>query len=46
MNVLEVTEKDCSVCGLLCRTCNFGIGYFKDRVDLLVSAISYLGGDE
>jgi hypothetical protein len=28
--------------GLLCGSCNLGIGYFKDSVDLLKSAIGYL----
>ena len=28
--------------GLLCSTCNRGLGYFKDRVELLRAAIIYL----
>lgn len=28
--------------GLLCRACNFGIGFFRDSVPRLKSAISYL----
>ena len=28
--------------GLLCHYCNSGLGYFKDREDLLLKAISYL----
>jgi DNA-directed RNA polymerase subunit RPC12/RpoP len=28
--------------GLLCRDCNLGLGYFKDRVELLKDAIKYL----
>jgi hypothetical protein len=28
--------------GLLCPRCNFGIGYFKDDLELLESAVSYL----
>lgn len=28
--------------GLLCNLCNLGLGYFKDRVDLLSRAITYL----
>jgi hypothetical protein len=28
--------------GLLCTKCNFGIGYFDDRKDLLTKAIHYL----
>ena len=33
------TEK---VRGLLCNTCNSGIGYLKDNIDIMASAISYL----
>lgn len=38
------TLKSCGQCvrGLLCATCNNGIGRFKDDVTLLRSAISYL----
>lgn len=28
--------------GLLCSRCNFGIGYFKDSIELLGNAIKYL----
>lgn len=28
--------------GLLCRMCNVGIGYFRDRPDLLLRAAQYL----
>ena len=28
--------------GLLCRNCNIGLGYFKDNIELLNSAIVYL----
>lgn len=28
--------------GLLCQTCNLGLGYFKDSPDFLVSAKNYL----
>jgi hypothetical protein len=30
--------------GLLCRKCNRGIGLFSDSLELLQSAITYLGG--
>jgi hypothetical protein len=29
--------------GLLCAGCNFGLGHFKDSIDNLRSAITYLG---
>jgi len=28
--------------GMLCKSCNFGIGYFHDNVDNLIHAIEYL----
>lgn len=28
--------------GILCSRCNFGIGKFKDSVELLLSAVNYL----
>lgn len=31
--------------GLLCSSCNLGIGMFKDNVETLKSAIKYLQGD-
>jgi hypothetical protein len=36
--------KSCSKCirGLLCRTCNLGLGYFKDNNKYLENALKYL----
>lgn len=36
--------KSCGVCvrGLICNTCNTGLGMFKDNVDFLQGAIDYL----
>lgn len=31
--------------GLLCMNCNMGLGKFKDDVNLLYSAIAYIGGE-
>jgi hypothetical protein len=28
--------------GLLCNTCNLGLGYFKDKTEFLLKAIDYL----
>jgi len=28
--------------GLLCRTCNLGLGHFKDDTKLLLKAVNYL----
>ena len=38
-------SKSCGECvrGLLCSDCNFGLGLFKDRKDLLEKAVMYLG---
>lgn len=40
-------KRSCGKCvrGALCRNCNLGLGYFKDRPDVLRQAIAYLGGD-
>ena len=35
----HVTNK---VRGILCKSCNYGLGFFKDNKSLLVSAIEYL----
>ncbi len=40
--VLCVDHKGPVVRGLLCRQCNWGIGEFYDREDLLLAAIAYL----
>lgn len=32
--------------GLLCKSCNTGIGMFRDNPDFLRSAISYLSGGQ
>ena len=35
-------HQDNKIRGLLCRTCNSGIGMLKDSIDILASAIDYL----
>lgn len=32
--------------GVICRTCNLGLGYFKDDPESLKLASAYLGGEE
>jgi hypothetical protein len=31
--------------GLLCFNCNGALGQFRDRTDLMLRAVAYLGGD-
>lgn len=38
-------HKTGAIRGILCRSCNHGIGNFKDKVELLKRAISYLNGE-
>jgi hypothetical protein len=35
-------HKTGTVRGLLCRSCNFGLGFFKDDIGLMAKAIHYL----
>ena len=41
----KYTNTNGHVRGLLCGTCNRGVGMFKDDVQMLQSAIKYLQGD-
>lgn len=43
---IDHDHKTNKVRGLLCNTCNWGIGNFKDSVDILLNAISYLRGQQ
>ena len=47
-NVLHVDHdhKTGEIRGLLCSFCNVGLGHFKDDVNLLAEAISYLKAEE
>jgi len=40
---IDHNHKTGKVRGLLCRTCNSGLGQFKDNIELLEKAINYLG---
>ena len=37
-------HKEGHVRGLLCTTCNVGLGNFKDNTEFLLKAVEYLGG--
>ena len=41
-------KRSCGECvrGLVCRVCNFGLGYFRDSPDLLRAAATYLEATE
>lgn len=39
---VDHNHKTDKVRGLLCQTCNTGVGMFKDNVDLLYKAVDYL----
>lgn len=43
---IDHDHKTKRVRGVLCRTCNNGIGFFKDDIELLKVAISYLADGE
>ena len=42
---IDHDHKTGEVRGVLCRSCNLGLGYFKDNVKLLNKAIKYLNND-
>jgi len=39
---IDHCHKTGNIRGVLCRNCNFGLGYFKDNIDFLSNAIKYL----
>jgi CRISPR/Cas system-associated protein Cas10 (large subunit of type III CRISPR-Cas system) len=43
---LDHNHRTGKVRGILCRTCNLGVGMFKDSPGLLKKAIIYLGNDQ
>lgn len=40
--VIDHDHRTGTVRALLCNGCNVGIGYFKENVDIMLAAISYL----
>lgn len=42
MNAVDHCHVKGHIRGILCQNCNMGIGYFKENVELLKSAIRYL----
>ena len=42
---IDHCHKTNKVRGLVCNNCNLGLGFFKDNVDVMASAISYLHKD-
>ena len=41
---IDHDHKTGKIRGLLCRSCNLGLGYFKDDIELLKNSILYLKG--
>jgi len=41
---IDHDHADESLRGVLCNTCNVGLGMFKDKIELLAKAITYLSG--